>query len=80
MLLNKGGFMKKNVGLADTVVRVILALAVVVLYLMGLVHGTTAIVLGALSAILLATGVAGFCPLYALLGISTKKQEQNEKK
>lgn len=68
--------MKKNVGLADTVVRVILVIVVVVLYLTGSVHGTAAIVLGALAAILLITGVVSFCPLYALLGISTKKQAQ----
>ena len=68
--------MKKNVGLVDTVVRVILALVIGVLYLTGMAHGTMAIVLGVLAVISLVTGVTGFCPLYVPLGISTKKQEQ----
>jgi Protein of unknown function (DUF2892) len=72
--------MKKNVGLADTIVRVILAIAVAALYLTGSVHGKPAIVLGILAAILLITGVIGFCPLYALLGISTKTQAQSVSK
>ena len=68
--------MKKNVGLADKLVRVVLVLVIAALYLMGSIHGTAAIVLGILAAILLITSILSFCPLYVLLGISTIKKDQ----
>jgi hypothetical protein len=66
--------MKKNVGLADTIVRIVLAAAIAGLYFGGFVHGKIAMVLAALAAILIITGVVGFCPLYIPFGISTKKK------
>lgn len=68
--------MKKNVGSAGTVVRIILALVIAILYFRGYINGTAAVVLGILAVVLLITGVVGFCPLYIPLGISTKKQAQ----
>jgi len=69
--------MKKNVGNVDRVIRILLALAVVILALTNVITGTTAIVLLVLSAILLITGFISFCPLYWPLGINTtgKKKE-----
>lgn len=68
--------MKKNVGSVDTIIRVILAIAVAVLYFRGYINGKAAIVLGVLAVVLLVTGVVGVCPLYYPLGINTKKQDQ----
>ncbi len=71
--------MKKNVGSTDTIVRVIFAVIVAVLYLTGLISGTLAIVLGILALVLLLTGLIGWCGLYAITGISTcKKKEDSE--
>ncbi len=67
--------MKRNMGSIDRVVRIILAVAVGILYLTGSITGTAAIVLGVLAVIFLATGATGFCPLYAPFGISTMKKE-----
>ena len=67
--------MKRNMGGIDRVVRIILAVAVGILYLTGAITGTAAIVLGVLALIFIATSAIGFCPLYALLGFSTVKKE-----
>lgn len=63
--------MKTNEGTADRLVRIVLALV-----LLGLTFATpmgenTAWVLWGLSAILVLTALWGFCPLYAVFGITT---------
>ncbi len=61
--------MKKNLGNADKRIRILLAAVLVVLYFTNVVTGGLGIVLLAAAAVLLLTGLVGFCPLYALLGI-----------
>lgn len=39
----------------------------------GLVTAPLAYVVWAIAAILLVTGIVGFCPLYALFGVSTRR-------
>lgn len=63
-----------NESTLDRIIRVILAAIIAVLYFTGVVTGTWGIVLLVVGAILLITGLVGVCPLYKLLGISTKKQ------
>ena len=65
--------MKKNLGSTDKILRSVAALVVLVLYLSGLISGTLAIVLGVLAVVLAATSVVSFCPIYAVLKISTSK-------
>ena len=67
--------MKQNMGTIDRVIRVILAILVLVLYLAGSISGTAAIILGIFAVIFFLTSVVGFCPLYGLLKISTKKKK-----
>ena len=66
--------MPKNVGTIDRVVRLLFAVVVAVLYFGGFISGTVALILGILAAVLLATSIVGFCPIYALLKMSTRKQ------
>jgi len=63
--------MKKNMGSADKIIRVIIAAIVGVLYFTGTVSGTLGIVLLVLASIFVLTSVVSFCPLYAPLGINT---------
>lgn len=63
--------MKKNMGTIDRVIRVLLAIVVIVLYLTGSITGIAAIILGILAAVFVLTSLIGFCPLYALIKIST---------
>jgi hypothetical protein len=71
---NKEADMPKNMGVIDRIVRVILVIAVAVLYFMHLITGTAAIVLGIIAVVFLATSILGFCPIYYPFGISTKKK------
>lgn len=71
--------MKQNMGTIDRVIRVILAILVLVLYLAGSISGTAAIILGIFAVIFFLTSLIGFCPLYVLLKISTKKQTKKKK-
>ncbi|GGK58850.1 MULTISPECIES: YgaP family membrane protein [Flavobacteriaceae] len=65
--------MKKNVGNADKLVRILIALAIVVLYYTNIITGMLAIVLMAVGIVLLLTVLFNFCPLYSILGIKTCK-------
>lgn len=66
--------MKKNIGSTDRVIRVVAALAIGLLLISGFIAGTTAIVLGALAVVFLATSAVSSCPLYLPFGVSTRKQ------
>jgi hypothetical protein len=63
--------MKKNMGNADKMVRVLLAAVIAVLYFTNIISGTLAIVLLVLAGIFVATSLISFCPLYALVGLNT---------
>ncbi|MCU0394950.1 MAG: DUF2892 domain-containing protein [Chitinophagaceae bacterium] len=63
--------MKKNMGAADRIIRVVLAALFAVLYFTGTVTGTLGMVLLVLGGVFLATSLISFCPLYTLVGIST---------
>jgi hypothetical protein len=66
--------MKKNVGFADRLIRTVAALVLGSFYIIKGVTGTAGILLLVLTGLLLLTGLAGFCPLYSALGISTGKK------
>ncbi|MCC4229032.1 YgaP family membrane protein [Zunongwangia profunda] len=63
--------MKKNMGGADRLIRIVIAIIIGVLYWQGLVEGTLAYVLIAVGAVFLITSFVGFCPLYKLVGLNT---------
>jgi hypothetical protein len=67
--------MKKNVGMVDKVVRILIAVAVVVLYFTHVISGTLAIILLIVAAILVATSLVSICPIWLALGLSTRKNE-----
>lgn len=63
--------MKKNMGTADRIIRIIIAAIVGMLYYNGTITGTLGIVLLLLSGVFVLTSLVGFCPLYATVGMST---------
>lgn len=65
--------MTKNMGTIDRVLRTLIAIAIGVLYLTGVITGTIAIVLLVLAVVFLLTSFLSFCPLYAPFGIRTCK-------
>lgn len=66
--------MKKNMGSADRIIRVLLAAVMAVLYFTDTVTGTLGIVLLALAGIFLLTSFISFCPLYYPFKINTCKK------
>jgi hypothetical protein len=66
--------MKKNMGSADRIIRLVLAAVMAGLFLGHAVTGTFGIILLALAAIFLLTSLINFCPLYVPLGINTCKK------
>ena len=65
--------MKKNMGTSDKVVRILIAVAIAVLYYTNIISGTLAIILMAVGIIFLLTSLLNFCPLYTIFGINTCK-------
>lgn len=63
--------MKKNMGTADRIIRVIIAAAIAGLYFTGTITGTLGIILLVLAGVFVLTSLISFCPLYALVGLST---------
>ena len=63
--------MTKNMGLADRLIRTLLAVVVIVLYLTNQITGTAAVILGIIAIIFLLTSAVGLCPLYLPLKLST---------
>ena len=63
----------KNLGSADRVIRLLIAVVIAVLYMTHAISGTVAIILGLLALIFAVTSTMSFCPLYWAVGFKTKK-------
>ncbi len=63
--------MKHNMGNADRVIRISIAVLIAILYFTNTVTGTLGYVLLAVGAIFLLTSLVGSCPLYSLIGVKT---------
>jgi hypothetical protein len=68
--------MKKNMGKADQVIRILLAVVFGILYFTGTVTGALGYVLLILGGVFVLTSAAGTCPLYSIVGISTCKVKE----
>ena len=65
--------MKVNESKVDRIIRVVVGLLFLVLFLTNTVAGTLGTILLVLGALLVVTGLIGFCPIYALLKTKTSK-------
>jgi len=63
--------MKKNLGNADKMIRMVIAAVAALLFFTNVVIGTLGIIVLVAGGVLLATSLINFCPLYAILGINT---------
>jgi hypothetical protein len=68
--------MKKNMGMADRVIRIFVALIIAGLYFTNQITGLAAIILLIFAAIFILTSFISFCPLYFPFGISTKGKQK----
>jgi len=64
--------MKRNMGTADRVIRVLVALVVIYLYYTGRISGTVATVLLVFSGVFILTSFLGTCPAYLPFGLTTR--------
>jgi len=65
--------MTKNMGTVDRTIRILVALAVAVLYFTGKISGTVAIVLAIVAIVFVVTSLVGSCSAYMPFGLSTRK-------
>ncbi|MCX7833958.1 MAG: DUF2892 domain-containing protein [Ignavibacteria bacterium] len=65
--------MKKNVGSADKVIRILIAAIIAILFFTKVISGTLGVILLIFAGVLLLTSLIGFCGLYTILGINTCK-------
>lgn len=66
--------MKINMGSIDGIGRLIVAVAIGLLYFTGVIGGTPGILLLILGAVFALTALIGTCPLYLPFGINTRKK------
>ena len=63
----------RNQSTLDRIIRIILGAAMLALSWSGAVAGVWGIALGIFAWVPLVTGLIGWCPFYAILGLSTRK-------
>jgi len=68
--------MKKNMGTIDKVIRILVAVAIAILYFTNVITGLLGIVLAVLAIIFVITSFISFCPLYLPFGIDTGKKRE----
>lgn len=66
----------ENIGNADRTIRLTVSAVIVLLFATDLIAGPLAAALLSLSAILVLTALVGFCPLYRVLGIASRKRRK----
>ena len=66
--------MKRNLSNIDRIARVVLAALFAYLYFGGILPGTLGLVLFILGIVFVLTSIISFCPIYAMLKLSTHKE------
>lgn len=61
-------------GSTDKTVRLIVAAVIAVLYLLGILKGITGLVILIIGIALVVTSLVGFCPVYQVFGLNSKRK------
>jgi hypothetical protein len=72
--------MKKNMGSADKIIRILMAIVIAVLVYLEIVNGVLGIILLVVAGIFVLTSFVSVCPLYYPFGINTRKSKKNPNK
>lgn len=70
--------MKKNMGIIDRSIRILIAVIIAGLYYTDYLTGTLGIILLAFALIFVITSLISFCPLYYPFKIRTNKRKKEE--
>jgi hypothetical protein len=65
--------MKKNIGYADSILRIILAMMAAILYFTDVVDDSITLIPMIFAAVLLLTSLISYCPFYSIFRINTYK-------
>jgi len=71
--------MKKNMGIIDRIIRVIIAIFIGGLFFSKIISGPLGIILLVFAGIFVLTSIISFCPLYAPFGLKTCPSENKKK-
>jgi len=71
--------MKKNMGLADRIIRLLVAVVLAVLYFAKVVTGIWGIIILVVAGLFIITSFCKFCPAYMPFGINTCKVDEEKK-
>jgi len=63
-------------GVADKIVRILIAAVVAILFFTNVISGTLGIILLVLAGAFVLTSLISFCPLYLPFGLSTLKKKK----
>jgi hypothetical protein len=66
--------MKKNMGVFDKAIRILIALVIVVLYFTNVISGTLGVVLLVVAGVVVFTSIIGWCPIYIPFKLSTRNK------
>ena len=69
--------MKKNMGSADRIIRLLVAAIIAILFFTKVITGTLGIVLLIIAGIFVLTSFVSFCPLYTLFGLRTRPDKKD---
>lgn len=64
--------LSSNESTADRIIRIVAGIVLAALAVTGIVTAPLAYIVGIVAAIALVTGALGFCPIYAVLRMSTR--------
>lgn len=65
--------MEKNVGSQDQTIRILAGVAITSLWYLNVISGLLGTLLLIVAAILILTSMINFCPLYRIIGFTSKK-------
>lgn len=68
--------MKANMGSADRIIRIFIAIVIGILYFTNVITGILGTILLIVAVVFLLTGLVSFCPAYLPLGLSTLKKKK----
>ncbi|MCX6216777.1 DUF2892 domain-containing protein [Spirosoma sp.] len=69
--------MKKNMGSADRIIRIVIALVLIALFATNTLTGTWGIVSLVIAGVFIATSLVSTCPLYLPFGIRTNRAQKH---
>jgi len=62
-------------GIADIAIRLFLAAVISILYITNAINGTFGVIALVIAGLFIITSFIGFCPLYSILGLTTRKKK-----